>query len=117
MGCCCSVAELCPTLFDPMDGSMPGFLVLHCLPEWGLLSSCGALASPCGSFSCGGAQALGPQASVVVVHGLGCSEACEIFPDQESKSCLLHWQADSLLLSHQGSPSKIYDFYTLWLRW
>ena len=27
--CCCSVAELCPTLCDPMDCSMPGFPVLH----------------------------------------------------------------------------------------
>ena len=26
---CCSVAELCPTLCDPMDCSTPGFLVLH----------------------------------------------------------------------------------------
>ena len=27
-----------------------------------------------------------------------------IFPTQESNPCLLHWQADSLPLSHQGSP-------------
>ena len=26
--------ELCPTLWDPVDCSMPGFLVLHCLPEF-----------------------------------------------------------------------------------
>ena len=25
-------------------------------------------------------------------------------PNQELNPCLLHWQADSLLLSHQGSP-------------
>ena len=31
--CCCSVTQLCPTLCDPMDCSMPGFPVLHCLPE------------------------------------------------------------------------------------
>ena len=42
--------------------------------------------------------------SVVVVHGLSCHEACGIFPDQGQKLCLLHWQMDSLLLSHQGSP-------------
>ena len=29
--CCCSVAQSCPTLWDPMDCSMPGFPVLHCL--------------------------------------------------------------------------------------
>ena len=25
-----SVAQLCPTLWDPIDGSMPGFPILHC---------------------------------------------------------------------------------------
>jgi len=29
---CCSVAQLCPTLCDPMDCSMPGFLILYYLP-------------------------------------------------------------------------------------
>ena len=29
----CSVAQSCPTLCDPMDCSMPYFLVLHHLPE------------------------------------------------------------------------------------
>ena len=54
-----------------------------------------------------GARALGAQASVVVarrlwsagsvvaVHGLSCSAACGIFPDQGSNLCSLHWQADS----------------------
>ena len=31
--CCCSVAQLCLTLCDPMDCRMPGFPVLHHLPE------------------------------------------------------------------------------------
>ena len=31
---CCPVAKLCWTFHDPMDCSMPGFLVLHCLPEF-----------------------------------------------------------------------------------
>ena len=31
--CCCLVAKSCPALWDPMDFSMPGFPVLHCLPE------------------------------------------------------------------------------------
>ena len=34
MHCCCSVAQLCPTLCDPMDLSTPGFPVLHHLPEF-----------------------------------------------------------------------------------
>ena len=41
--------------------------------------------------------------STVVVHGLSCSIGCGIFLDQGSNPCLLHWQADSLLLSHQES--------------
>ena len=32
--------------------------------------------------------------AVAVVHGLSCPVACGIFLDQESNSCLLHWQAD-----------------------
>ena len=31
--CCCSVAQSCPTLFNPMDWGMLGFPVLHHLPE------------------------------------------------------------------------------------
>ena len=33
--------------------------------------------------------------SVVVAHGLSCSTACGIFPDQGSHPCPVHWQADS----------------------
>ena len=32
--CCCSVAQSCPALCDPMDCSTPGFPVLHHLPEF-----------------------------------------------------------------------------------
>ena len=31
---CCSVTKSCPTLCDPMNCSMPGFPVLHYLPEF-----------------------------------------------------------------------------------
>ena len=31
--CCCSVANSCPTLCDPMNCSTPGLPVLHHLPE------------------------------------------------------------------------------------
>ena len=31
--CCCLLTQSCPTLFDPMDCSMPGFTVLHHLAE------------------------------------------------------------------------------------
>ena len=42
--------------------------------------------------------------SVVVAHGLSCSTACGIIPDQGSNPCPLHWQADSQPVRHQGSP-------------
>ena len=32
--CVCSVTKLCLILCNPMDCSMPGFPVLHCLPEY-----------------------------------------------------------------------------------
>ena len=79
--------------------TVPG---LHCCTQafsrgskQGILPSCGAWAScHCGSSSCG-AQALGSQASVVVVLRLSCSMACGVFPDWGTNSCPLHWQADS----------------------
>ena len=51
-----------------------------------------------------GAPGLQSTGSIVVAHRLSCSESCEIFPNQGSNLCLLRWQADSLPLSHQGSP-------------
>ena len=39
-----------------------------------------------------------------MAHGLSCSTACGIFPDQGSNPRPLHWQADSQPLRHQGSP-------------
>ena len=55
-------------------------------------------------------QAREPQQSwhvgpAVVAHGLSCSEACGILPDQGSNPCPLHRQADSQPLCHQGSPN------------
>ena len=32
--CCCSVAQWCPTLYNPLDYNTPGFPVFHCLPEF-----------------------------------------------------------------------------------
>ena len=34
-------------------------------------------------------------ASLVAEHGLSCSAACEIFPEQRSNPCSPHWQVDS----------------------
>ena len=42
--------------------------------------------------------------SGVVVHGLSCSPAYEIFLDQGLNPCPLYWQVDSYPLRPQGSP-------------
>ena len=92
-------------------------LFSHC-GEWELLSSCGAQASHCGGFSCCdrapgrvGSVAVAPglqgTGSVAVVPRLSCSAACGIFPG--SIPCLLHWQQDSVSLSHPGKkPRHVY---------
>ena len=46
--------------------------------------------------------------SMVEARRLSCSVACGIFPTKGSSPCLLHWQADSVPLSHQGSPTTLY---------
>ena len=52
--------------------------------------------------------------SIVVAHGLSCSTACGVFPDQGSNLCLLHWQADSYPVYHQGSPGLcLFDIIAL----
>ena len=50
------------------------------------------------------APRLSSTGSLVVARGPRCSAACAIFLDQGANPCLLHWQADSLPLSHQKSP-------------
>ena len=69
--------------------------------SWGYSSS-GAWASHCGGFS----WSTGSRASVVAARGLSscgvCLEPRGIFPDQGLNPHLLHWQVDSLPLSHQN---------------
>ena len=50
--------------------------------------------------------------STVVAQRLSCSEACRIFLDQGSNPCLLHWQEDSLPLSHLTQLLKKLFFWT-----
>ena len=75
------------------------------LPWLLLLQSTGARQA--GFRSCG-SRALLSTGSTVVAHGLTCSTARGIFPGRGSGSCLLHWQANSLPLSHQGSPTLFF---------
>ena len=57
-------------------------------------------------------QALEPRLSSVAC-GLSCSTWCGIFLGQGSNLCPLHWQVNSLPLSHQGSPNVSYFEHTL----
>ena len=75
----------------------------------------------CGLRSC---SSLAPEHRLVVAApGLSCSVACGTFLDQGLNLCLLHWQPDSLPLSHQGSPPYhlflFYGFINLshWIYW
>ena len=68
------------------------------------LESVGSLAVAPGLLSTG---------SIVVSQGFNCPMAIWDLPDEELNSCLLHWQVDSLALSHQGSPKECF-FKSLW---
>ena len=49
----------------------------------------------------------GTRASRVVLCGPRCSVTHEILPGQGWNPCLLHWQAESLPLSQQGSLNNV----------
>ena len=59
--------------------------------------------------SVGTAPWLQSTGSVVVSHRVSCSMASRIFPDQGSDTHLVHWQADSLPPSHQGSSYLLHS--------
>ena len=88
-GSCCSVAQLCLTLCDPINCSTPGFPVLHCLPAFAqtpvrgchpTISSCVTSVSSCpqsfpvsGSFPMNWLFALGGQS-------IGASASASVLP-------------------------------------
>ena len=88
-----------------------GSLLLHVLFSWCRAWALGCEASvvaACGFNSC--APRLQNTGYIVVMHGLSCPVALGIIPDQGLNPCLLHWQVDSLLLSHQGGL-EIFKFF------
>ena len=80
--------------FDCAGSSLLSGLFCSCDQQWLLLL-------PSTALGCMGFRAQ----LTAVAHGPSCSEACGIFLDQGLNPRLLNRQADSLLLSHQGSPS------------
>ena len=82
---------------------------LHCCVGFSLVAESGgsSLTAMLGSLVAEhGLQ--GARASAAVAQGLSCFPACGKFPDQGLNHCSAHpaLQADSLPLSHQGSPGK-----------
>ena len=69
----------------------------HC---WWLLLLQTTASRVCGLSSCS-SRALEHWFNSCGTCGLSCSTASELFPDQGSNPCLLHWQADSSPLSYQ----------------
>ena len=76
---------VCVFLFMDVKG-------FHCCTQ--AFFNCSKGTSHCSGFSCR-TQALEYLGSVVVAHGLSCSRACGIFPDEGSNPCPLNWQVDS----------------------
>ena len=68
-----------------------------------VLSGCTAQTSHCSGFSSHRAWAPGHTSSIVVVYQLSCLMACEIFPDQGSNPCPLHWQLNFQPVDHHRS--------------
>ena len=97
-------------------------LGLHCYVGFSLATGSGGYSPGCMGFSLRwllvlssgvlGLQLLpllgsSAQAQQLWHTGLVCSTACGIFSDQGQNPCLLHWQVDSLPLSHQENPVQL----------
>ena len=95
---------LCCEGFSRVAASGGGSLVVMS----GLLIAVASSVVERGLQACG-LQQFQHMGSVVAAPGLNCSMTRGILPDQGLKLRLLHWQADSLPLSHQGRP--VTDFF------
>ena len=82
-GCCCLVTKVCPALCDPMD------YVLH--------QTSLSMGFPRQEYWSG------DTGDLLLLQ--------KIFPTQGLNSSLLHWQTDSLMLNHQGTPKMLEVIY------
>ena len=69
------------------------FIAAHKFPL--VAASRGSSLSRCMGFSLQWFLLLQSPVPVVAAHGLSCSVACGIFPDQGLNLCPLHWQVHS----------------------
>ena len=74
-------------------------MCIFCFPVWLISAGCGFM-----HFFDVEAPWFKTTGSVVTTPRLSWSVTRGIFPDQGLSPSLLHWQPDSLPLSHQGSP-------------
>ena len=86
-------------------------LGLHCFRGYSLVSVHWLLFAVISLLAAPGLSHAG---SIDKVHRYSYPTACGIFLDQGSNLCPLHWQVDSLPLSHQGSPKSDFTFAKLW---
>ena len=120
--CCCSVAQSYPTLWDPMDCSMPGFPVLHYLLEFAQTHVCWVsdaiqpshpllpLSLPAFNLS----QHQGLFQWVSSLHQVGCwSFSFSISPSNEYSGLTLEmtdwpcYPRDTCLLQHHNSKASV----------
>ena len=90
--------QCCARAFSSCKSRTYSLVVVH-----GLLFAVASLVAEYRLWVCR-LQCLQHMGSVAVAHGLICPITCGVFPDQGSNPCPLHWQVDSKLVDHQGSP-------------
>ena len=102
-----SNSETAHRLFQSFFLSFLAVLGLHCCAGFSLAVVHGLLIAAASVAE----QGLKRTGSIVVAHGFSCSATCGILPDQGLNLCLLHWQVDSLPLSHRESPPVFLDLH------
>ena len=88
----CVFVAACSLSLDAASGGCCSLRSTGFSLRWLLLLQ--SMGSRCAGFSSCGSQSLEHRLSSCSAW-LSCSAACEIFPDQGSSPCPLHWQADS----------------------
>ena len=91
--CCCSSSSLVAAGGGSSPAVVPGLLTAVAALVGRRLEGTHA--------SVAAVSSLQSTASIVVVRRLSCSTTHGTFLDQGLNPCLLHWEADSLPLSHQ----------------
>ena len=122
LNCCCSFAQLCPTLRNPMDCSKLGFPVLHHLPEFaqthvhwvgGAIKPSRPLSSPSPpAFNLSQNQGLSNESALCIRGTLYWSFSLSISPSNEY-SGLISFRIDWFdLLAVQGTLKSLLQHHS-----